>query len=320
MLEKLPGLVSLLRRLDASTKLNTLMQAQSGAEQYFNELYGFTEDADTFVAEQGNSLGQAQELVKTITGNFATLTQQTRDEIARITAQLTSKDYHMNIGISDDVRKGWLLSRHAQVEITMALSDQYIWKYPLTCINVQHDMIVNSMTTGKLLYLVDADQSVLDRQYNSMEPSARTHVRTHCVKEFDSMSFEQRVDYGAPPQWGLPEEQMAVVLCWNIFQRMPVELIDETLAKIVKLLRPGGSIVCNYIDGMTETGSAMVSNNVSSWCTADHMQELAVKHGLTIFKQIAVTGDFDIFIQLTRPGKLESSHHQRPAKGVIKRL
>lgn len=320
MLEKLPGLVSLLRRLDASTQINTLMQAQSGAEQYLNELYGFVEHADMFVAQQGNSLTQAHELAKTIADNFVTLTQQIRDEIASITSPLTCIDYHVNVGISDDVRKGWMLSRHAETEITMALSDQYIWKYPLTCINIQHAMIVEAMTTGKLLYLVDSDQARLEQVYNSMEPSARTHVRTHCVKEFDSMSFAQRIEYGAPPQWGLPEEQMAVVLCWNLFQRMPVELIDQTLTKIVKLLRPGGSIVCNYIDGMTEAGSAMVSKNIASWCTADHMQQLAVKHGLTVFKQRAVTGDFDIFIQLTRPGKLESSHHQRPAKGVIKRL
>jgi hypothetical protein len=320
MLEKLPGLIALLRRLDASTKLTALLQAQSGAEQYLNELYGFVESADDFVAEQSLDLKQAHELVKTVTDNFTTLTQQVRDEIASITAPLMSKDYHVNVGISDDVRKSWLLSRHAETEITMALSDQYIWKYPLSCINVQHSMIVEAMTTGKLLYLVDADQARLEQLYHSMEPSARTHVRTHYVKEFDSMSFDQRIEYGAPPQWGLPEEQMAVVLCWNLFQRMPIEVIDETLAKIVKLLRPGGSIVCNYINGMTETGSSMVSKNIASWCTVDHMQQLAHKHGLSIVKQRAVTGDFDIFIQLTRPGVLESSHHPRPAKGVIKRL
>lgn len=120
----------------------------------------------------------------------------------------------------------------------------------------------------------------------------------------------------------IPQAQFGFVLCWDYFNYLTEELIENYLQAIIRLLRPGGSILfsynnCEYLDSVR-----LAENQQATWSSEKDIIGLLEKVGF-IFKKtnnhqlLNDTGNITIsFIEATKPGELDTIK-KHPTMGTI---
>ena len=120
----------------------------------------------------------------------------------------------------------------------------------------------------------------------------------------------------------VPQAQFGFVLCWDYFNYLTEELIEQYLRDIIKLLRPGGTVLfsynnCEYLDSVR-----LAENQQATWSSEKDIISLLEKVGF-IFKKttnyqiLSNAGNVTIsFIEASKPGVLDTIK-KHPTMGTI---
>lgn len=164
------------------------------------------------------------------------------------------------------------------------------WQYPGLEIGPGDGESTKKLVACDPLYLVDVHQEFLDSTMGQFNEAYRRRLRPYLVKDTD-LSI-------------LPQNQFGFVLAWNVFNYMPLTMIERYLASVYGVLRPGGTVMFSYNNGERFVRSAQ-------WVENGHMTYAPKSLLLAAAKDLGytVSGDFDFWpeiswLELTRPGKL----------------
>jgi hypothetical protein len=279
-------------------------------KQDIQGLMGLMPEYNAMLKEQVDIVDRASSDFHSIQSCIATMKQQIDTEYNEILAHLSTHDYFIkNLAISKSVREHWVMYAsvldHILVESSM-IKDQ--WKYPAVCINAQHIDLVNTLLAFDLLYMVDADWTMLDQQYNAVEDGVKNRLKKHRVVDFEDLDFASQT-HPSPNglKFGVPLGQMAMVAVPNIFERFPAETTKQVLEQIKPLLRPGGKIVFNVFDAKSPSVAQLMSEGVCSGITQDQLNSIANELGLVVRSWQRVLANDFVVVVLAMPGELHSA-------------
>jgi SAM-dependent methyltransferase len=121
----------------------------------------------------------------------------------------------------------------------------------------------------------------------------------------------------------LPQAQFNLIFCWDFFNHLSVDVIDLYLQQMMRLLRPGGTLLFTYNNCDLVMSARSADSNSASWCTPLLLEKIYSKHGFELigFDDI-ISDDVNVshvsWAELKRPGDLTTSKISQ-ASGAIRR-
>jgi len=109
----------------------------------------------------------------------------------------------------------------------------------------------------------------------------------------------------------LPQEQFSFVLCWDMFNYLSADKIEQYLKEVFRLLRPGGHFVFSYNNCDLEGPALAAELQAASFVTARWLVKLCDKIGYEINELHDVeTGDAFTthvsWVEIKKPGNLST--------------
>jgi hypothetical protein len=284
------------------------------------ELFGIIEDQKTTIDGYISNADNVKTLTTDLHNNILDLRKTLQTEINSIAKQLISKDYYdANLGISEKVRKDWFISPNGLNELRIELSNPEIWKYPICCIGLDHHDIFESVLPAETVYVAETDTEILNDCLDKLDNLSRNRIRQHRLKSLNELDFET---YISPVQqnirWGVPHGQIGYVVTWNLFERYTIEVMTENLAKIEKLLRPGGRVIFTINDADSVPAAISVTTNSCSYATRSLVEQACQESSLELVKYHHVVGKTTAMVVAKKAGELTSAK-TRPGRGMIKK-
>jgi SAM-dependent methyltransferase len=284
-------------------------------------LMGFMPEHDAMLQQQLDLVNRAESDFQNIQSCIGSMKQQIDAEYNEILEYLSTHDHFVkNLAISKNVREHWSLYASVMDQVTVEFSTiKDHWKYPAVCINAQHFELIDSMLGFDLLYMVDTDRTVLEKQFAAIDDGLSNRLKIHPVNDFEKLDFRnQTVAMPNGLKFGVPLAQMAMVVAPNIFERFPAETAQQVLEQIKTLLRPGGKIVFNVFDAETPSIAQLMSEGVCAGITQRQLNTIANELGLIVrLWQRVLANDFYVVV-LSLPGELHSSK-VKPSTGFRRR-
>lgn len=318
VLDQLPGLIELRTYLESLTGLNTLAEGHAKLKEEYTNMLGIDDVYSAEVSSRVMSeLEQSITASKQLQDSAADLLSRITADINNIASEVSTKEYfNNNLRISDQTREAWSINEATINSVIIECSDPHIWKYPACCINAQHPVLVEVLRSADLLYLVDCNPDLFTQHIDT----STNRVKTQRLFEFNGMldldKYLSRVSQHT--RWGIPEGQMAIVLCWHLFERYTLEVMEEQMLNIKKLLRPGGRFIFSVNNASSIAGAKMVSLRSASFANKEMIQDLCQRVGLIFEKWEPIVGVTFALVSARLPGELHSVKTQA-SRGIIKK-
>jgi hypothetical protein len=239
--------------------------------------------------------------------NYIGVLGKERDQLTQV---LRSKQWFVQaLGISEETRKMWYeLDYVSKNELAARISTVMEWQHPVLIVNVSNKDILSAVTHLTQVYLADTDDNLLNEAKSNFEVGyAESNLRCYNIKDYNSLDLSE-----------LPQEQFGTVICWYIFERLTMPLIEEALFKFEKLLKPGGTFIFNINNCDTELGARFaVDPPVKSFVTKELLESAVAKTKFTLFSWHDYSPT-NTMVELKMPGKL-TSFKRKQGKGTIGR-
>lgn len=272
-------------------------------------LAGLIPEYDSMLHEQAAKVDRAVSDFNDISNHIASMKKEIDEQYGTMLLHLSKhKRYDEFLAISRNVREHWVLYQsvldHVLLESSM-IKDR--WKYPAVCINAQHSELIDAMLAYELLYLVDTDRDILEKQHEVFDDGGNLRLKQHPIASFAELDFNsETLPIPRGLKFGVPLGQMAMVVAPNIFERFPAETVKIVLDQIKPLLRPGGKIVFNVFDAESPSVAQLMHEGLASGVTQGQIANIAQELGLEVrgWKR-ALANDF-VVVVLGLPGELKS--------------
>jgi hypothetical protein len=319
VLDDLPGLVELRNLLKDTTHIANCKNSAVLYAEHVRHMFGTSNLHSVSVDNCAADVANITSAIDSYLEKSSMLIQNIQHEIDLLTQDIkTSHYYKQNLDISPASRKNWGIARDAMIELVSEFNAPDVWKYPVACINVQHHGVLDLLAPANLIYLVDADQDLLDAAYQD-EPQIHTRIKKHKLLSWEVLDFSSNLTRVRQNlRWGLPQGQISHVFCWNIFERYTYEQAVLNLTAIKDILRPGGKCIFSVNNGDSLVGAQAAAAGTSSYMTKDMIIRLLEQCGLELNSCRLVIGDNTFMVVAQAPGTL-SSVKSMPPRGLIKK-
>ena len=272
------------------------------------------------------------EYINRIRSIYADISQKNKDIIAEIKRIIDSIDDNISKileskNVSSDVFKEPSIVSHLPTnEIVRTIFNNKISKisqvrYPGLQINTKLfsvnelnstniDGWISLMVASDPLYLMGPNIISLEKSLRSFPEIYQKRVRLY--------EFNDKRDLSA-----LPQSQFNLIFCWDFFNHLHVDVIDLYLQQMMRLLRPGGTLLFTYNNCDLVMSAKLVDWDSASWCTPLLLEKIYSKYGFELvgFDDI-ISDDVNVshvsWAELKRPGDLVTSKLAQ-ANGEIRR-
>ena len=277
-------------------------------------------------------LSQYHECIDRIRSIYSDIDQKNKEIIAEVGKIIDSVDHNIsNILKSKNARDGEfrepsIVSLLPTNEIVRTVFDNKISKisqvrYPGLQINTKLfsintldstniDSWISLMVASDPLYLIGPSTDILQESLHSFPEIYQKRVRIYELNDKRDLST-------------LPQTQFNLIFCWDFFNHLPVDVIDLYLQQMIRLLRPGGTLLFTFNNCDLVMSAKLVDWNSASWCTPLLLEKIYSKYGFELIESDDIISD-DInvphvsWVELKRPGDLNTSKISQ-ANGVIRR-
>jgi hypothetical protein len=168
---------------------------------------------------------------------------------------------------------------------------------------------INCMVSSDPLYLIGPIITVLQKSLLSFPEIYQKRVRLYELNSKRDLSI-------------LPQAQFNIIFCWDFFNYLPIDVIDFYLHQMIRLLKPGGTLLFTYNNCDLITSAKLVDWNSASWITPPLLEKLYSNHGFKLVDSDNIIFDDFIphvsWVELKRPGNLTTSKISQ-ASGLIRK-
>jgi SAM-dependent methyltransferase len=272
------------------------------------------------------------ECIYRIRSIYSDIDQKNKDIIAEVSRIIDSIDHNIsNIleskNVSSDVfKESTIISLLPTNETIRTIFNNKISKisqvrYPGFQINTRFfppaeinpsniDSWISLMVASDPLYLMGPSIEILQESLQSFPEIYQKRVRLYELNDKRDLSM-------------LPQTQFNLIFCWDFFNHLPVDVIDFYLQQMMRLLRPGGTLLFTYNNCDLVMSARLVDRNSASWCTPLLLEKIYSKYGFELIESNDIISD-DVnvshvsWVELKRPGNLTTSKISQ-ASGVVRR-
>jgi len=169
------------------------------------------------------------------------------------------------------------------------------WRLPGMIIRPATQDYIDSMVSLDPLYLVDRDAELLEPAKQRYLPEYQRRLRLYTIN-----------DHGKRPIFkNFPENQFGLIFAYNYFNYKPLSVIDNYLAELYQLLRPGGVLIFTYNNCDLWHCVSFAEKNFMCYTPGVKIWNLAHKHGYEV--TFEHNGLLDAkWIELKKPGEIAS--------------
>jgi len=277
-------------------------------------------------------INKYHECIDRIRSIYNDIDQKNKDIIAEVSKIIDSIDHNIsNIleskNVSSDVfRESTIRSLLPTNETIKTIFNNKISKisqvrYPGLQINTRFfppaeinssniDSWISLMVASDPLYLMGPSIEILQESLQSFPEIYQKRVRLYELNDKRDLSM-------------LPQQQFNLIFCWDFFNYLPVDVIDFYLQQMMRLLKPGGTLLFTYNNCDLVMSARLVDWNSASWCTPLLLEKIYSKYGFKLIESNDIISD-DVnvshvsWVELKRPGDLTTSKISQ-ANGVVRR-
>jgi len=263
---------------------------------------------------------------------YGDINQKNKDIIAEVGKIISSIDHNISKileskSVSSDIFKEPSIISHLPTnEIVRTIFNNKISKisqvkYPGLQINTRLFSIneldstniddwISLMVASDPLYLMGPSIEILQESLRSFPEIYQKRVQLYGLNDKRDLST-------------LPQAQFNLIFCWDFFNHLTVDVVDLYLQQMMRLLRPGGTLLFTYNNCDLVMSAKLVDRNSASWCTPLLLEKIYSKHGFELIGFDDIISD-DVNVshvscaELKRPGDLSTSKLSQ-ASGVIRR-
>jgi hypothetical protein len=263
---------------------------------------------------------------------YSDIDQKNKDIIAEVGRIIDSIDHNIsNIleskSVTSDVFKESTIVSHLPTnEIVRTIFNNKISKisqvrYPGLQINTRLfppaeinssniDGWISLMVASDPLYLMGPSIEILQESLQSFPEIYQKRVQLYELNDKRDLST-------------LPQAQFNLIFCWDFFNHLSVDVIDLYLQQMMRLLRPGGTLLFTYNNCDLVMSARSADSNSASWCTPLLLEKIYSKHGFELigFDDI-ISDDVNVshvsWAELKRSGDLTTSKISQ-ASGAVRR-
>ena len=261
-------------------------------------------------------LNEYQKHIDRIRSTYTDISQKNKEIVASIEEIINDIDNNISeileSKISDTFKEGVMRSQLVINEPIKTIFNNKISKlsqikYPGLQINSKffsndtcddNDWI-NYMVASDPLYLLGPLTANLEKSLLSYPEVYQKRVRLYGLNDKRDLSI-------------LPQAQFNLIFCWDFFNYLSIELIDVYLHQLMRLLRPGGTLLFTYNNCDLIDSAKLVDQDTASWATPLLLEKIYSNHGFELadFGDI-ISDDINFshvsWMELTRPGNLTTS-------------
>jgi hypothetical protein len=169
------------------------------------------------------------------------------------------------------------------------------WRLPGMIIRPSKEEYVDSMVSLDPLYLVDHDVGLLEPAKERYLPEYQRRLRLYTIN-----------DYAKRPIFkNFPENQFGLIFAYNYFNYKPLSVLNDYLAEMYQLLRPGGRLIFTYNNCDLWHCVSFAEKNFMCYTPGVKIWNLARDNGYTV--TFEHNGVLDAkWIELKKPGEITS--------------
>ena len=309
--DRLPGLVSLRNHMLHMRSWDPVMQAQQNLYKDLCELLGTLDDVSTAVEPQVDVAQNLAQHLQTLKQNIDQLHESVQNEIDAIGDAVSTKEYYLqHLQITNDTREKFFVTDYMLKEIAVGTGLSDIWKFPTCIVNAQFSQMVEQVLAGDVVYLIDVDADLIQKQISNFNPAVQRRMKSHKIYNWHEIELDQYISATQQHnRWSLPLGQIGIMLVSGIFERFNTEMIGIALNQIKPLMRPGGKIFFTVNNADSPAGATNVAIKANGYTTEAKLRKLAEENGL-IFKswESVITQTFAL-VEIAMPGLLQSSKY-----------
>jgi SAM-dependent methyltransferase len=311
-LDRLPGLVELRNQIKHMAQWEPMFTAQEKLHLGLCELLGTFDEVSNLIAPTVESIASIKQTVADTQTTVDQVLHTLEHEIEQIAQAVSGADYcKEKLLIDSNTRKKFLNTQKLLNELVVRTGLPDIWKFPTCIINAENSQLIEQVMAGDVVYIVDVDAELVQKQIEPYTPAVKSRVRVQQIDNWHDLDFSQYISTTLHRnRWGLPTEQMAIVLISGIFERYNLGAIDLALNPLKKLLRPGGKLLFTVNNADSPGGAGNVVVGANGYVVKSKLQDIVEKHGLVFKSWSYVTNQDFALVEVWAPGPLQSSKYQ----------
>ena len=187
--------------------------------------------------------------------------------------------------ISEDTRE-YLLSR---------IKRYTFWDQAGLQICPSHGDLTESIVSADPLYLIDFSQELNNIALSKFGSRYTDRVRSYVMPEFK----DSNLIFGQ-----LPQEQLGVIVAYNFFDNLSMNMTQRMLRETFNLLKPGGKMIFTFNDCDLPHNITLVERKFKYYTPGRLVKHHLENIGYTVIKQFRETYGMAWF-EVEKPGQIE---------------
>jgi SAM-dependent methyltransferase len=207
------------------------------------------------------------------------------------------------------------LAKYSQVKYPGLQINSRIFVKDLTNIKSTTDLDdtnfwISLMVSSDPFYMIGPNLEALQTSFSSYPETYQRRVRLYQWNDKRDLSI-------------LPQDQFNIIFCWDFFNYLTIETIDQFLSQMIRLLRPGGTLLFTYNNCDLADSARLVDFKLAGWTTPKLLEAIYLKLGFELDSLNDIISDETnishvSWMKLKRPGELITVKMSQ-AQGLIGR-
>ena len=248
-----------------------------------------------------NDFGSIQQSVESFRQSFANLSKslqqliESQDQSMYNHSMRVYQEEFSQDTVAHILDRKLLIDTESEIIMRARLKNCGDWRLPGMIIRPRTEDYINDMVALDPLYLVDHDPELLRPSMEQYLPEYQRRLRAYTIN-----------DYAQRPIFkNFPKGQFGVIFAYNYFNFKPLPVINDYLAELFQLLRPGGILIFTYNNCDRWHGVSFAEKNYMCYTPGIRVCSLAREQGYTV--NFEHNGLLDAnWIELQKPGHLTS--------------
>ena len=188
-----------------------------------------------------------------------------------------------------------LIDTESETIMRARLKSYADWRLPGMIIRSSTEDYINDMVALDPLYLVDHDMELLRPSTEQYLPEYQRRLRMYTINDYVERPIFRN----------FPAGQFGVIFAYNYFNYKPLSVINDYLAEMFQLLRPGGILMFTYNNCDLWHCVSFAEKNFMCYTPGVKLWNLARENGYTV--NFEHNGLLDAkWIELKKPGEITS--------------